>query len=358
MKMELSSERYRAVPIQIIGMEDGLLLKRGLVELRVRGEGAVAVQHLLEATPGEGRTLEELRTPFPENVRPNVDRLLEHLIRRRFLVPVMDGGQTPEETESATDIFYWHFGEQREQHLDDRRLLLIGVNSISRRLAASLHASGLRSVEVRDYPLLRNLRLFDEQGALRPGAWPSELEAPVPHTGGVEAIDPQGFDCLVATSDFGGMQLLRAWNEFCVLHKRPFLPVVLQDMVGYVGPLVMPGETACYECFRLRRNTHVADPQSRHLIESAAFQGQATVGFLPPMASMLGDVAAVELLKLFTLAPPLWRVGTVLEVNLMAPDLSARAVLKLPRCPVCTPLAERPSMVAVRSGTVRPGGSA
>jgi thiazole/oxazole-forming peptide maturase SagC family component len=169
----------------------------------------------------------------------------------------------------------------------------------------------------------------------------------------MEALDPESFDCLVATSDFGGMHLLRSWNEFCVLHRRTFLPVLLQDMIGYVGPLVIPGETACFECFRLRRNTHLPDPQSRQLIEAVAFEGQRTAGFLPPMASLLGDVAAIELLKLMTLAPPLWRVGTVIEVNLMAPDMSARGVLKLPRCPVCTPLAERPSLAVGRSGAAR-----
>ena len=69
-----------------------------------------------------------------------------------------------------------------------------------------------------------------------------------------------------------------------------------------------------------------------------AFDTQTVVGFHPSMASILGNIAAMELTKFYSQAMPLWNVGKLIEVNLLATRMIPRKVLKLPRCPVCGPL--------------------
>lgn len=358
MKMELPPSRYRALPLQVIDVDGGVILKRGLVEVRVVGRGAAgAVRTLLEAASGAGIAEGDVGALFAGAERSGAEALLRRLIERRFLVEepgaapgAAAGDPRPEEDPAA--VFYWHFGEGRAEvaaRVAGRRVVIVGVNRISRQLARSLRDSGISSFDVRDDPLLRNGSFFDDAGALRPSAWPAELGAPIAHGGGVHATDPGSFGCLVATAELGGMQLLRPWNEHCVLHRRLFLPVLLEDMIGHVGPLVVPGETACFECFRLRRSTHEADPWARRAIEAASSGGRPAAGSLPPMASVLGDVAAVELLKLLGLHPPVGELGAAVEVNLLASDMTARRVLRLPRCPVCTPLSERPTLAATKS---------
>ena len=68
--------------------------------------------------------------------------------------------------------------------------------------------------------------------------------------------EPQGFpgdlmklsfDCLIVATECGNMRLLQDLNCICAKEKRHFYPVVLQNMIGYVGPLVIPGESACYD---------------------------------------------------------------------------------------------------------------
>lgn len=366
MKMELPPPRYRALPLQVIDVDGGVILKRGVVEIRVVGGGAAgAVRTLLEAASGAGIAEADLGALFAAAERPGAEALLRRLIERRFVVhePGAPGGAAadPRREEGAADVFYWHFGERRAQvaaRIAGRGLVLVGVNRISRQLARSLLDSGVSSFEVRDDPLLRNPAFFDDAGALRPGAWPVELGAPIAHGGGVHAVDPGRFGCLAATAELGGMQLLRPWNELCVLHRRLFLPVLLEDLIGHVGPLVVPGETACFECFRLRRSTHEADPRARRAIEAAGAGGRSAAGSLPAMASVLGDVAAVELLKLLGLHPPLGGPGTAVEVNLLASDMTARRVLRMPRCPVCSPLSERPAPAAASGApATRPRGA-
>ena len=88
---------------------------------------------------------------------------------------------------------------------------------------------------------------------------------------------------------------MRPWNEFCVRHRRPFLPVVLQDLIGYIGPIVVPGETACFECLRARQNSNLINPETQRAAEARAFDGQAIAAAHPAMSASLGAIAGFEL---------------------------------------------------------------
>src|SRR5262249_10319169 len=147
--------------------------------------------------------------------------------------------------------------------------------------------------------------------------------------------------CIVATSDFGGLTSMRQWNEFCVTRNIHFFPVVLQNLVGYVGPLVVPGETPCFECVRARQNANIEDPTTRAAAEPHAFSSQHVIGFHPSMATILGDIAAVELGKFYGGWLASESVGSLIVVRLLVPSVTTHRVLKIPRCPVCSDLNKR-----------------
>ena len=151
-----------------------------------------------------------------------------------------------------------------------------------------------------------------------------------------ETVGTEGVACLVATSDFGGSHLMRQWNSFCVEQGVHFLPVVLDRFIGTLGPLVIPGETACYECFRLRENANMDAPEIDRAPEVGAPDRQAITGFHPAMASVLGEVAALELCKFYGGGVP-FRANRVIEINLLHPSMTPRRLFRLPRCPVCSP---------------------
>jgi molybdopterin-synthase adenylyltransferase len=338
-----SSPKLKAQAVQIIETGDGVILKRGCTEFKVAGEGAAeGVEKVLAVAGNGGATCQEIRELFEPEAGPVIEQLSEQLLNRRLLVPC-EGEVSPESPESNFDIFYWHFGEKTvrvTERLNRRTLVILGVNCISRQLAASLAASEVESFQVLDHPRLRNVRLFDSAGNLQANQWPSSLKAPQDWS---DEFGSQSFDCLIATSDFGGQEAMREWNALCVREKRHFLPVVLQDLIGYVGPLVVPGETACLDCLRTRQNSQTKDYQSRRLTEGAAFEGQGAIGFHPAMASIIANIAAFELIKLYSDTLPFSKVGTLIEVNLLATEMKARKVLKIPRCPTCSPLKTRPS---------------
>jgi bacteriocin biosynthesis cyclodehydratase domain-containing protein len=316
-------------------------VRRGCTQIRVEGEEAERVLRDALLAAGEGLAPEEFCRRYAAPDRDSVRQLLDMLAARRILVPE-DSDLLPEAEESALDVFYWHFGvggASMARRMAEKRTAILGVNCISRRLALSLADCGVERVEVVDHPLLRNLRLFREDGSLEEDAW---HRAPVPLPYEAWADGSAGVECLVATCDFGDQQIMRDLNRFCLAEGLPFLPVVLQDIIGYVGPLVVPGETACFECLRGRQNSHLEDPELARLPEAVAFHGQAVNGFHPSMASVLGDIAAVELTKFYGGVLPGRRAGCLVEVNLFNHHLVARKVLKVPRCPACSALNTRP----------------
>lgn len=337
MKWDVPEERLHALPVQLGELPDGIVLKRGRVEIRISGASAADVVRTIIRTALHGATRTELGSLVAAPERADVLALVDHLVARRILVAENDGPGAHAETQ--LDVFYWHFGTDRqhaEERLDQQRISVLGVNHIARRLVEGLRAAGVTSCAVLDHPMLRNPEFFGEGDALSERAWPETLgPRPAPVASALD-VNPQSTNCLVATSDLGAVRELRAWNEFCVLHGIRFVPVVLADLVGHVGPVVVPGDSACYECLWARLNTHLADPDGHWAAATNGGDGQAVAGLHPSMASILGDIATVELIKLFGLAPPLARFGTLIEVNLLGGAMKTRRVLKVPRCEVCS----------------------
>ncbi|SPF36836.1 putative peptide [Candidatus Sulfopaludibacter sp. SbA4] len=343
MKLELSPGKLRPTAINLIEMGDGAVIKRGRVEIKVAGEEAGKVLGMIFGAAQKGATREQILAIFAPPERPSVEALVDHLIGRRILVADDEPETTPARSESQLDIFYWHFGTQTrnvQRRLNAKRLRIFGINHISRRLVAGLRASGAQDIEVVDVPLLRNEAWFASGGELREDVWQGNPPKVQRYSGDP---DPDSLDCLVATSDSGAIEQMRSCNEFCVLHNLQFFPVMLQDLVGYVGPMVQPGETPCFECLRSRQNAHLVDYRSRRAVESAFIHEQSVGGFHPSMASILGDIAALELTKYFGLETPVAKAGMVIEVNLLGAEMRARRILKLPRCAVCSRLNRTPA---------------
>jgi bacteriocin biosynthesis cyclodehydratase domain-containing protein len=344
MKLELSSEKLFAVPVSLVETTDGVILKRGRTAIKVGGEEAARVLGSVLSAARNGASREQLLGRFVPEERETIENLVDHLIGRRILISEGESPEAGRDIESPLDVFYWQFETQTAQvreRLNARRIKIFGVNYISLRLAAGLRASGADSFEIVDVPLLRNAALFG------PGGEPNESIGSV--VAFDERMDPDSLDCLVVTSDAGGVEQLRAWNEFAVLHRLHFLPVLLQDLVGYVGPMVAPGQAPCYECVISRQNAHLVDYRSRRAMEAAFLQDQAVGGFHPSIAAIPGDIAALELTKFFGLGGALARTGVLIEINVLGSEMKARRVLRLPRCPVCSRLNSVSSTAFTRS---------
>lgn len=145
---------------------------------------------------------------------------------------------------------------------------------------------------------------------------------------------PGDDDLVVVAPAQGELEALERWNARALHAGTPWLQLLPFDgRLAAVGPLFLPGETACAVCYRIRR---------------AGADGLAGVGRalerVPPRASAgpaltaaaAAVAAEVALRWLAGRDPRLPGVLFALESG-GGPALSEHAVLRVPRCPACSP---------------------
>ncbi len=331
--------RYRLLGLQAIPHDDGVIIRRGTVSVFVRGERARELLDILIARSAEGRgiALDQLKVDTDLASHPTLINLIETLRAERLLVAT-ERVTGPPRAERREEVFYWSHGASHAEaaaNVADVALAIFGVNHIALALFGNLRSCGFRNLTFIDHPALRNLDFF-EGNAIR-----SEIASAL-------SVRPQAFDewsnaparpdCHVVCSDFGGLGLMREWNRNAVAANMLFYPIVLQDEIAYLGPLVVPGEGPCFECLWARQNANLEDPNRERAGEMHAFFGQHVASYVQPMARAAADLAAIDLLKYFSRTLPGGRAGRLIEADLMAPALRVRNVLKVPRCPVCSRL--------------------
>jgi bacteriocin biosynthesis cyclodehydratase domain-containing protein len=137
---------------------------------------------------------------------------------------------------------------------------------------------------------------------------------------------------VVAPAASEAPQLLH-WNLVALRHNVPWLLLRPFDgVLSLVGPLIVPGETACYECLLLRLAAHVDYGPDLRRIEGVPPATRATA----PLESLAAAVAAqIVLCWLGGADLALAGLVHVLETRpLLA--LGSQQVLRVPRCPACS----------------------
>ncbi len=170
-------------------------------------------------------------------------------------------------------------------------------------------------------------------------SWAGEAIARILHSAGVGTVVRGGWDgvdavdlTVVAPSAIESPRLT-GWNALalesgrCWLGVRPF-----DGLIATVGPLVVPGESACYECLLHRLAAHLEYGRDLLRIESSP----PTAGELAPVHAITAGVAAQLVLG--------WAAGCdttlpgALHVLELRPVLSVAShpILRVPRCPACS----------------------
>jgi len=127
---------------------------------------------------------------------------------------------------------------------------------------------------------------------------------------------------------------LRAWNRAALEHRRPFLLVRPWDgRAASVGPLVLPGQTCCYECVLLRRGANSGYPEEIADVEAAPLAAPPDPALGAITAALAAHLAVRWLVGRDATVP-----GVLHTVEARpSPQLVEHVVLRVPRCPACSP---------------------
>jgi bacteriocin biosynthesis cyclodehydratase domain-containing protein len=267
-------------------------------------EGAAAerlVPHLLPLLDGT-RTVDGVVAELGEPVRPAVEHALA-LLRGHDLL-----------TERAPDCSVE--GARRSAEL-------LSATDAAGRTVAELHGR-LATVDVH---VLGN----------GPAAEPIGRLLQASGAGSVASLDwdarPSVEGLVVAVPASTELPHLEQWNRHALLAHTSWLQVLPFDgRLAAVGPVFVPGQTACHECFRLRRDSTIAPTPDRTI--------GSHVGS-PALDAVLAGLAAHVVLRRLA-GEDTAESGVLLAVELV-PELrcTRHFVYRVPRCPACSPAMQR-----------------
>jgi bacteriocin biosynthesis cyclodehydratase domain-containing protein len=200
------------------------------------------------------------------------------------------------------------------QALSGARLHLFGWGHIAKELERELRTCGARSLTVEDW----HSPPTPEQLTQRLAAVPAS-------------------DLVLLALPRPAPALLAAANSACLSRGLSWLPVVLNRGEAIVGPTVIPGRSACYDCFKQRLLTHAAFPEDdaaydAHLDRTA---DGAPVPEWPPFTSAVAALAAMEVVRIVTQFTPSITPGQALFIDGLSGAQRISPVWKVPRCPAC-----------------------
>jgi bacteriocin biosynthesis cyclodehydratase domain-containing protein len=218
-------------------------------------------------------------------------------------------------------------GWSEQARLKQSVVILFGLGEAGRALARALVQSGVgRIVAAPANPATEN---FSAE------AFTSELHGINPHVEFLVVTAPE--DIPVILGDVTPDLMLYCPDHFeeanCVWLNKvslelkiPFLIYRQRTLEVDLGPLVFPGETACYVCYERRCAAVMASSERRTPTEVEGAHFRLAMGV---------DLLTLEIMKFLSgAAEPITR-SRLWRLNLTTGITEIHPVLKLPRCPAC-----------------------
>ena len=149
----------------------------------------------------------------------------------------------------------------------------------------------------------------------------------------VRAREDVRADLVVAAPSGEELPGLVDWNEHALRNGVPWLQVLPHDgRCAAIGPLYVPSETCCYECFRLRRASNSGFEDEYWALAAVQRRLPATASIERAAAGLAAELA---LRWLVDRAPAIPGVLYALEVGPPI-GLTRHVVYRVPRCGACS----------------------
>jgi bacteriocin biosynthesis cyclodehydratase domain-containing protein len=261
------------------------------------------------------------------------ERLVPHLL------PLLDGTRTVDEVVDA-------LGEGVRPAVEHALSLLRANDLLTDPVPAEASEGARRCAELlaatdaggRSGAVLAT-RLGATEAHVLGGAPAAETVGRLLHLGGAGSVAALGWDdpppasgLVVVAPAADELPFLAEWNRRALEAEAAWLQVLPFDgRYAAVGPVFVPGQTACHACYVLRRDSTIAplaEPAGGHHAGAA------------PLDAALAGLAVLVALRWLAGDPA--DAGTLIAVELV-PELrcTRHFVYRVPRCPACSPAATR-----------------
>ncbi len=139
---------------------------------------------------------------------------------------------------------------------------------------------------------------------------------------------------LVVTDDYNHRELSKISQAF-EQDKTPWMLVKPTGTALWLGPIFVPGETACWECLHHRIELHHPMNQFYRTIKNTEERPIKPLVNHPMVTQIAASLTVLELVKWLYAPQDHWLRGQIVSVDAHTLDKQVHTVVKRPQCPVC-----------------------
>ncbi|HKQ21053.1 MAG TPA: TOMM precursor leader peptide-binding protein [Nitrososphaeraceae archaeon] len=141
---------------------------------------------------------------------------------------------------------------------------------------------------------------------------------------------------IVVAEDYPNLALFETVNSESFRRNKPWLRISFDDNIGYMGPLVIPRKTPCFNCCQLRLITNSPDYEYE-LWENREFIPSMKLNAPHTFANILA-IACVNEILLYLTKPSLPNtLGHIFEFASLSPIPTKHYIIQHPNCILCNP---------------------
>lgn len=312
----------------------------------------------------DGRhSLEEIEEAVADVFRPqDLEAALQLLAEHNLLEDEAETLVQPDEAaalEPQANFFHEVSADPRDAQakLERATVTVVGTGGVGAPLALALAGTRvgmLRCVDaLRVTPAdtyLAPVFSSSDVGALRVTVMAGRIQAAAPQTQVTTNVNPlesdadvaqavRGSDFVVCCLDAAQSSLIYKLNRVCLAEKIRWSSCSATGMEVIVGPTVVPGETPCYMCYRMRAVACAEDPEAdfafQRLLDHRKQDDSGRRENLNVAAGIASNLLGLEVVKLVSGVMPSPTVGRIVVVDLVDLSMRKHVVLRKPWCPAC-----------------------
>ena len=323
--------------LAIIPMGDDLVLQlrsNWSDELyRLTGNTVKVFSNVLDVMDGK-RTTGEILGIIPKDQEDVVLRMIDDLSRNQILELLDESYTEPDEMDQELASFLYHFGGHKQVYeyyrmLKGTSLTVFHLGSPDCKLKELLSQLPLKTL---------NNFIVRMPGDGADGFDPVDLVISPEEIPGV--IEQTNLAAVVY--EFANPALMRKFNLAFNTAKLTWTSCgFVNGYESVIGPTIVPGETGCYECYKLRRESN--EKFYDELLFFERTNDLPGIGFtLKSLKDARSYFFFIELLRIITHFVPPVSMGSECVFNFFSLSSVQHPFLKLPRCKVCSTVNDKP----------------
>lgn len=143
------------------------------------------------------------------------------------------------------------------------------------------------------------------------------------------------YDFLIAVDVFENINFFKKVNQFCYENNTEFLKIILTSDEISVGPIFIPTESSCYQCWLNRYITNLEDPSTFIKIGKNYSTTVSDSKLFPGTIEVAAGLIKRQIINYFNVNSSCSLVNNEYYLNLNNFDSYLSPVLKIPNCIIC-----------------------